>query len=255
MRHWPWVVLVGVLVTSLTAPWLAPYDPLAVNLAHNLAPPSLEHPLGTDLLGRDILSRLLHGGRHSLSIAGFATLISVLGGLALGLASETGPHGLRPWAVALTDSLLALPSLLVALMTITLLEPNRASIALAVGLGGIGPFARTAADAIRAGYAAPYILSAVSIGARPRYILWQYILRNAQGVLLSFAGVVFAWNLLNSAALSFLGFVGAPDTPDWGVMLAAGRGTFAQAPWQALSAGVVLTLVTAAVQRLAASPR
>lgn len=245
------ILLLGLICgVSIAAPLLAPYDPLAQNLPHHLQGPSRQHWLGTDLLGRDIASRLLYGGRSTLLLAGLASLLS--GGIGLGLAvlASLGIPPLTLLIDSLLDSLLALPNLLIALVVISLLDNGMSSLILAIGLAGVGSYGRTARDHLRYILAQPYIEGAVSIGASQPRIIWAYLLPNAQPLLVTFLGVIFSWALLNGAALTFLGFTANPDRPDWGVMLAAGRQTFAIAPYEALSAGVALLLTVGAVNRL-----
>jgi ABC-type dipeptide/oligopeptide/nickel transport system permease subunit len=250
MKRLAWLVLCLIGIISLLAPLLATHDPLMIDLQHNLEKPSSEHFLGTDLLGRDIASRTLYGGRQSLILASSATLIAALGGLILGLLGSSGFRLIDLPLSSLIDALLAAPALLIALVVVTVLDGGTVSIILAVGIAGIGSFARTTQDTLLQLQTMLYVESAHSIGATRQRILLVHLLPNAYPILLTFAGVTFSWSLINSAALSFLGFVGDPNTADWGVMLAAGRQTFAVAPYEALAAGVMLTLTVGAVNRL-----
>lgn len=247
MKQAAWGLLALVAAISLAAPLLAPHDPQQIHLENNLASPSGQHFLGTDLLGRDVFSRLLYGGRQSLSMALGATFIAAAVGLGVGIAARSGHGGMM---LILLDTLLAFPSLLIALVVISLLGNGFFSIMIAVGVAGIGAFGRTAHDALAATERMPYVESAISLGASRFHILRRHLLPNARPTLLAFLGVTFGWSLLNGAALSFLGFLGDPNAPDWGMMLAAGRQTFAAAPYEALSAGVMVTLTVAAVNRL-----
>ncbi len=242
-------ILGTILLVCVFAPLLATHPPRQTDLGASLQAPSSEHWLGTDLLGRDIYSRLLYGGRQTLLIASGATGIAIVGGLILGLLGSTRletPIGI------LLDALLAIPGLLIALVMITVLDKGIWSVMVAVGMAGIAPFGRTTRDALHTQKNLPYVESAISIGASEGYILLHHLLRNARPILQAFAGVIFSWSLLNGAALAFLGFVGDISAPDWGVMLAAGRQTFATSPYEALAAGVMLTLTVGAVNRISA---
>jgi ABC-type dipeptide/oligopeptide/nickel transport system permease subunit len=243
-----WILLVCAL--ALLAPWLAPYDPLTQNLPRQLEAPSAEHWLGTDFFGRDLLSRLLYGGRATLLMGLAASLLSAGLGVGLGALASLEIPLLTFWIERLLESLLALPSLLIALVAITLLGSSQSSVILALGLSGVGVYGSTARDHLRHILAQPYIEGAVSLGASRPYILWAYVWPNARPQLVTFWGVMFTWALLNGSALTFLGFVPNPDDPNWGVMLAAGRQTFLHAPYEALSAGVALTLTIGALNRL-----
>lgn len=238
--------LIGViLLMVLLAPLIATHQPRRTDLENSLAEPSAEHWLGTDLLGRDIYSRVVYGGRQTLIIAGGATFIAVVGGLLLGVLAM-----LWDGLTILIDALLAIPGLLIALVLVTVLDEGFVNVLIAVGFAGIAPFARSTHDALLVTRQQPYIESAISIGSTWQRILFHHLLRNALPHLLAFTAITFSWSLLNSAGLTFLGFGGDPSAPDWGVMLAAGRQTFAVAPWEALSAGVMLSLLVAAVNRL-----
>ena len=244
-------LLMGIVLMSLAAPLLAPHDPLETVLEDQLQGPSSEHPLGTDFLGRDVMSRALFGGRQTLLMACAATMMASLIGLLLGLLAGYGNRWLDLFTSSLIDALLAAPGLLVALVILSIMGGGQSSVIVAVGIAGIAPFARTTRDAITAIKQEPFVESAVSLGASEVRILLIHILPNTRGVLMAFLGVTFSWALLNGAALTFLGFIGDPNTPDWGVMLAAGRQTFAVAPYEAMTAGVLLALTVGAVNQLA----
>lgn len=244
---WAKVILGVILLLCLGAPVLATHDPLTPDLNHTLARPSREHILGTDLLGRDVYSRLLYGGRRSLLLAGGGAVVAIGGGLVLGV----GAFGFSETVFSsVINVLLAVPSLLTALMVISLLDNRASSLILALGISGMGAYGRTVRDALLQLEKRPYVESAISVGATRQRIIWFHLLPNTLPILSSFGGIIFGWTLLNGAGLSFLGFVENPDTPDWGVMLAAGRQTFAQAPWEALSAGLMISLVVGAVNRV-----
>lgn len=232
---------------ALAAPWISPHDPLEIHLDDNLASPSAEYPLGTDLLGRDIASRLLYGARHSLSMAGSTTVLVVLLGLLMGGGMYLAGPLLGGVINSSLNALLAIPPLLLALVVLTLWERG---LIFALALGSLAPYARLAAEIFGQVSRADYIQGAVSIGAGRGHILRYHLWPNSRPVLMRFAGVVFAWSLLNGAALSFLGLLPNPDSPDWGVMLAAGRQTFNQAPSEALCAGLALSSVIWAANRL-----
>jgi ABC-type dipeptide/oligopeptide/nickel transport system permease subunit len=244
------VLLIFIALMSLAAPIIAPHDPLTTSLENQLLEPSAEHFFGTDFLGRDVFSRAVYGGRQTLAMAAAATLIAASVGLLLGLIAAYGNRWLDLLASSLIDALLAAPGLLVALVILSILGSGQRSVTLAVAIAGIAPYARTTRDAIQAIQQENFVESAVSVGATRMRILLMHILPNARGILLAFLSVTFSWSLLNGAALTFLGFIGDPNTPDWGIMLAAGRQTFAVAPYEAMSAGVLLAITVGAVNQL-----
>lgn len=231
----------GILLLCLFAPYFAPYDPLA-SAGEPLSAPDSAHWLGTDVAGRDVFSRLLHGGQRTLLVAAIALLIAVGPGMALGiLAGYSG--GIADELLVLgLDALVAIPGLLLALCVTTLLGSGSGAVALAVGLAGFPPFARVARMATRTARHEPYIEAARSLGAAHLGILYRHILPNTLPTLIGVAMVTLAWAVLNAATLNFLGLGGDPSIPEWGAMLAEGRATYRAAPWAALAPGFVLSV-------------
>jgi len=245
--------LLGVIVLlSALAPVLARHDPRAARPEDQLQAPSEHYLLGTDLLGRDIYSRVLYGGRRTLGVA-LLTVVVTLPGLVIGLVAGYGGRWLDLALMTLMDALLAFPSLLMALALIALFGNGMVQIALAVGAAGIPAFARVTRAAVIEARGMPFVEAARSVGARPEAILWRHILPVIAPPLLAFAGVTLSWAILNSAALMFLGYGGYISAPDWGVMLADGRAAFRVAPWVALAPGVALSLTVFAINLLASA--
>lgn len=245
-RHPPWHLVraaaIALLLVLWVAPLLAPYDPLVADGQTAFSPPSASHLLGTDSLGRDVLSRFLAGGRQTLETTLLATWIAVIPGLVVG----TGAAILGGWSdrllMAGMDVLLAFPGLLLALVVITLLGSGPTQVALAAGIAGLPGNARLTRAAILQVLRQPYIEAAVSIGASPLRILIWHVLANALSNLLGFAAIALSWALLTGTALTFLGFSGDPSIPDWGGILNEGRAAFRTAPWIALPPGIAITL-------------
>ncbi len=241
------VVAAGLLLI-LIAPLFAPFDPMTTDPAGSLTSPDSAHLLGTDRLGRDVWSRLLYGGQRTVLIAALATTIAVGFGMLLGM---TGWGGFD----LLMNALLAFPTLLLALVVITLLGTGAVSLALATGIALIAPFARVTRGAVRATRDLPFVESARALGASDWRIFTRHIAPNIAPTLLAFAGVTFAYSVLNSAALSFLGLGGDLGTPDWGAMLAEGRVAFRTAPWISVAPGLAITLLVWVVNRATTSIR
>lgn len=247
-------------IVAIVLPALAPYDPLQTVSRAELQLPSAAHLLGTDLLGRDVLSRLLFGARASLGMACVASLIALLPGAACGLfiAYPVGPGTGRIGFFfvmalqALLDGLLAFPGLLLAFVVIALIGNGPAQVAVAVGLSGIAPTARIARSAARSAAVQPYVEAAYAAGARRTWVLSRHVLPGSLTTLGRFAAVTFGWSLLNAAALTFLGFGGDPSLPEWGTMLAEGRQALRAQPFEALAAGAALTVAVYAANALAA---
>ncbi|MDX2136987.1 MAG: ABC transporter permease [Chloroflexota bacterium] len=246
--------LLLVLVVVLIAPVAAPYDPMATNTGAQFQAPSVAHWLGTDQFGRDVLSRLLHGGQRTLLVTLAATGIAVVGGTLLGMMSayRSNPASMScpgDWIVfgagVVMSALFAVPALVLALAVVTLLGAGLPSLALATGISQVAPFARLIATAARQAAAMPYVEAARSLGAREARLLWLHMLPNLLPTVLSTTVIAFAYCLLNSAALSFLGLGAPPGQPDWGAMLFEGRQVFRVAIWVGLAPGVAITLLVA----------
>jgi peptide/nickel transport system permease protein len=249
-RRFPVILLGLIAVISLLAPLIAPYDPLD-EAGQTLEAPSAAHPFGTDLIGRDVFSRVLYGGGRTLLIAVLALLFSVLPGLITGLVA--GYNGGWPDLLigALADGLLAIPSLLIALSVVAITGNGPAQVALAVGISGWPTYTRVTRAATRAVRALPFVEAAQSIGAPPGHILRWHVLPNIAQSLIGFATVTLGWAIMSAATLNFLGFGGDLASPEWGAMLADGRQVYRIAPWVALAPGLAIMLTLFVVNRLA----
>jgi peptide/nickel transport system permease protein len=236
------MLLVAIIGLSLAAPGLAPYDPIATAPADQLQPPSLSHPAGTDLFGRDVWSRVLWGGRLSLGAGILAVALAVLPGSLLGLLAGYAGGRLDSLLMRVIDVLLAFPSLLLALTLVALLGPGLISVALAVGLAGIPRFARLVRASAAGIRSEPYIEAAHVIGCRPQRILFSHVEPNVREVIIPLISLEFGYALLNISALSFLGLGAQPPIPEWGSMLAEGRALLRHAPWISTAPGVAITL-------------
>jgi len=240
------LALLLIALLCLIGPSLAPYNPLD-DVGESLAPPSRDHPFGTDLIGRDVLSRVLHGGRRTLGTAALAILIAIVPGLLVGLSVGYVGGAADRAALILIDAVSAVPSLLIALCVVALLGGGPTQIAVAVGIAGIPVYTRLARGAARGLRGALYIEAARAAGAGRLYILWRCILPNAAPTLISGGTVLLAWSLLNAATLYFLGFGGDPALPEWGAMLAEARSVLRAAPHVALAPGAALMGTLASV--------
>ncbi len=203
------------------------------------------------MLGRDVLSRTLYGGRQTLLAAILATLLAAALGLPLGLVARAQNPLVSGAALALVNAMLALPGLIVALVVITLLGPGVVPLIVALGLSEIAPFAFATRGAVQAVRSEGYIEAAVNLGAGEWHVLVDHVWPNVQPTVTAYAGVVFSYMLLNGAALGFLGLGSELGTPEWGVMLAEGRAVFRVAPWISLAPGIMLSLTIWAVNDLA----
>ncbi len=243
-----WLTLAG--GAAIAAPVLAPAGPLAAAPERSLLPPGPEAVLGTDLLGRDILTRLLWGGRWTLQMGLIGMAVAVGLGLPLGLTAGSLGDRVDVLLMRLVDGLLAFPGLLLAMAAVAVLGTGLTPVAVAVGLAAAPPYARVARSVALEVRAQPYIEAARATGVPPFRIALRHILPNAAPALIAFATTQLGWVLLNGAALNFLGLGVPPGTPEWGAMLAEGRAYLREAPWAGGFPGLALTLTVLAANLL-----
>jgi peptide/nickel transport system permease protein len=225
-------------------------DPMATAPEEQFAAPSLSHPLGTDQHGRDILSRTVWGMRRTFSLALLAAAIAAASGLAGGgLAGSLG--GYADWVLMRgMDILLAFPGLLMALAVVGLLGAGPWQSAVAVGVSLTALSSRIARAAVLSVRSSEYIEAARAVGAGPLWIIRRHILPSLAGQLASLGSLLYAWSLLNLAALEFLGLGGSPSDPSLGGLLSDGRTYLASSAWIAVPSGIILTLCVMAIMGL-----
>lgn len=241
------IVALGYVLAAAFAPWVAPYDPLVQSIDAMMQGPQASHPLGTDSYGQDILSRVIYGARYALAIGFFSVLIGAIGGLIIGLAAGLS-GGWMEWALMrLIDSILALPSLILAVAFIAILGQGVDKVIIAVGLSMIGPFSRTVrADVMQV--RVQLFVEAAHLMAIPRLqVIWRHILPNVIFPLAVQVTIRISEAILVSSSLSFLGIGVTPPTPDWGLMIAEGRAFVSFAPWMSAMPGFALALLLIAL--------
>ena len=241
--------LTGLGLMALLAPWLAPADPMAL-VASPLAPPSVNHWLGVDHLGRDILSRLLFGGRWTLGAGLLAAVVAAVPGTLLGLLSGYFEGPIDILISRALDVLLAVPRLLLAMGIVALTGKGLLNIALAVGLSGIPVVARVVRTATRAVRRQTFIEATRALGAHDSAIIRRHIWPNVYGTALVVVTLQMGWAILDISALSFLGFGPPLGTPEWGTMLNEARVALRDAPWAALAPGLTVALTVLTVNLL-----
>ncbi len=240
-------IVVGVFTfLGITASWIAPYNPLMQNLAQALRAPSAQHLLGTDEIGRDILSRVIAGSRISLAIAFSSVALALVIGGALGLMA--GYFGGWPDVLVsrTLDVWLALPGLLLAIVVIAILGVGIVNVVLSVALGSIPPYARLARASTLAVRTSGFVEAARSLGARDLAVLWRHVVPNVLVFLVVQATLGVAAALLTASGLSFLGLGAQPPTPEWGAMLSDGRPYLFSNPQLAVFPGMAIMLVALA---------
>lgn len=248
----PTVVLAGALLLLVVVIAAAPglftdVPPSAIDPLDALKGPSAAHWLGTDQLGRDLFSRVLHGARPSLLLGFGSTVVSVAGGALTGLAAALGGRAADGILMRLADILLALPGLLLALLVVTVLGTGTVNVMLAIGIAFVPGYARLVRAEALVVRGSGYIESAVALGLRRRQIVLRHILPNALAPLLTLATVGFGTALISASGLSFLGLGPAAPSPEWGALLSAGRDFLQTAWWIGVFPGAAVTTTVIAV--------
>jgi len=238
------VIVVLLFIVSLLAPWLAPYDPNAIDLKIVLAPPSGGHLFGTDPLGRDVLSRMIWGAGISLKVGFVATGIAILIGTMLGAVAGYYGRWVDAVIMRFVDIMLCFPSFFLILAVIALLEPSIWNIMIVIGLTGwMGVTRLVRADFISL-KERDFVQAARVIGAGDLRIIFLHILPNAMASVLVTATLGVAGAILTESALSFLGIGVQPPTPSWGNILTAGKDNIDIAWWLSFYPGLaILTTV------------
>ena len=243
-------VLAVMVLAAALAPLIAPYDPLVVAPEAQLRPPSAAHWAGTDLFGRDVFSRLLFGGRVSLSVGVVAVLIASVPGTVLGLIAGYYKSWADGLIMRVMDLMLSFPGILLTLGIVALLGPGLPNVTIAVGIAGIPSYTRLVRSSVLAAKKNLYVRAARTIGCRDGRILLRHILPNVLAPIVVLTTLDVAWAILNASSLSFLGLGAQPPMPEWGAMLSEGRGYMRQAPWITIAPGLAIMLTVLSVNLL-----
>jgi peptide/nickel transport system permease protein len=235
-------ILILLFVSAVFAPVLAPHDPTRQNLDNDLRTSSKANPLGTDKLGRDILSRVLYGGQISLLVGGTTVVISLAIGLAIG--SIAGYLGGRAdqWLMRLVDILMAFPGILLAIALTAVLGPGLDHVILALCLIGWTGYARLVRGEILALREREFVQAARALGCRPGRVIARHLLPNLLSPLLIQATFGLAAAIIAEGSLSFLGLGVEPPTPSWGSMLNDGRQFLLVAPHLTTYPGIAIMI-------------
>jgi peptide/nickel transport system permease protein len=233
-------VLLLALLAALMAPLVAPWDPLKQNLGKTLARPGRAHLLGTDNVGRDVLSRVIWGTRISL-VAGFVSVaIAMLAGSALGIIAGYAGGRIDGLTMRLMDAVLSFPPLVLALALGAVLGAGLTGVLIALGVVYTPTFARLMRGQVLAINAREYVDAARALGAPGWHVAWRHVLPNAITPIVVQASLSVAFAILAEASLSFLGLGIQPPQASWGSMINAGRGYLQQAPWIVFGPGAAL---------------
>ena len=235
--------LVGLVVlAAIGAPWIAPYSPYDLDVALMLQPPSWQHWLGTDEVGRDVLSRTVHAARISVEVALVAVSVGLLGGTLIGLLAAYFGGIADLVLMRLMELLFSFPAILLAIILMASLGTSILNAMIAIGIIFIPGFARLARATTMDVLRQQFVDAARAIGMGDSRIIFREILPNILAPSLVEAAVAFAYAVLLESALSFLGLGAQPPEPSWGNMINTGRGFMAQAPWLGIVPGTALFL-------------
>jgi len=237
-------LVVAMLGGALFADILAGAEPNRIAPRNRFLAPSLEHILGTDQLGRDLFARALHGGRIALSVALFATVLSLSIGIVLGLIAGYGPRWLDNLLLLLFDALKSFPTVMLALALVTLFGPSLTAVVVVVVLVNTPGYARIIRTQTLALKSAEFVAAGVSMGAGNLRILGRHILPNVIGPLLILASMDIPVVIAIEAGMSFLGLGVRPPTPSWGAILNDGFTAIRDTPWIAVAGGLPIILTT-----------
>jgi ABC-type dipeptide/oligopeptide/nickel transport system permease subunit len=237
------LLLVAIVLTAIFANVLAPYDPLEADPSIRLARPSAAHPFGTDDIGRDVLSRIIHGARISLWVGLLAVGIGTAIGMVIGLACGYWEGRLDMLLQRVMDAVQAIPGLVLALAIVSVLKPSTTNAMIAIAMVIIPGNSRIVRGAVLSAKQNRYVEAAQAIGCKQPRILLSHILPNVTAPILVIASIWLGNAILIEATLSFLGVGTQPPTPSWGLMLSStGRAFMEQAPWLAIFPGLAISL-------------
>jgi peptide/nickel transport system permease protein/dipeptide transport system permease protein len=242
------LIVITFVLAAILAPFLSPHDPVDASLYDQLKPPvwaeggTFVHILGTDDLGRDILSRIIYGARVSLLVAVFSVGIAFFFGTLIGAISGYYKGSLDNVIMRLMDILLSFPYILLAIVVVAYLGPSLRNAMIAIGITYVPRFARIVRGSVLEESEKDYVLAAKSIGARDWRIIFVNILPNCLGPLIVQTTLSFASAILDAAALSFLGLGAQPPTPEWGAMIASSRSLILRASWVMTFPGIAILL-------------
>jgi peptide/nickel transport system permease protein len=248
-----WAVIAMVLLWAVVPGLFTGYSGTEGVPGEQLRPPSAEHVLGTDGLGRDVYARIVYGAVHSLSGAFVAVTVGLLLGTLVGLVAGSRGGWTDAALMRLVDSMLAVPSLLLSLSIIVLLGFGTLNVAIAVGAVSVARFARLARSEVVRVRRSEYVEAAFGSGGTFWAVLRRHVLPNSLTSVIALAALQFGSAILAISTLGFLGYGAPPPTPEWGLLIAEGRNYLSRAWWLTASPGVVVVLVVLAADRISKS--
>jgi peptide/nickel transport system permease protein len=236
------LTLLAVLLAILFAPMVITYSPTRIDVLHKLAAPSWRHWLGTDAFGRDVLTRVLYGGRYTLAIGIGVVAIAFTVGVFFGTLAGFAGGVIDMLIMRVVDAMLSFPALVLAIALAAAFGPSLNNAMLAVAITLAPQFARVARSQALAVSVKPYVEAAISLGLPTRRILWRYVFANGLGPLLVQASLSLGSAILQTASLGFLGLGAQPPLAEWGADVSANLQYMRGSPWVALSPGMAILL-------------
>jgi ABC-type dipeptide/oligopeptide/nickel transport system permease subunit len=240
-------VVVLIIASSLLASHLTPYEPIGRNVKDRMLAPSLQYPMGTDSLGRDVLARVLYGGQISLLVGFLSISIAFVIGVPIGLISGYFGGRVDSIAMRLMDLILAFPGLILIIWLVGLLGPNLVNVIFAIAVFSLPTYSRLTRSQTLSLAQRDYVLAARSMGAGPIRIMFFHIFPSILGSLIVIVTLSVSDAIITGASLSFLGLGVRPPTPEWGAMLADGRSYLRNAWWIAFFPGITITILVLAL--------
>lgn len=236
------IFILLLIATALLAPYISPYDPFAIDYGLSMMPPTADHLAGTDVYGRDILSRIIYGARISLTVGFTSVLVGALAGVTLGLISGFFGGILDGLIMRTSDVLFAFPGILLAIAIVAILGPGLVNVVVAVSVFSMPTFARIVRGSTLSLKETLYVRAAKSVGASRRRLMFVHILPGTLSGVIVYFTMRIGTSIITAASLSFLGLGAQPPTPEWGAMLAESRDYIGVADHMTIFPGIAIFL-------------
>ncbi len=234
------VVMMFIVLVAIFAPWVAPNDPLDYEIAHRFEPPSSRYLLGTDSMGRCVLSRVIWGARISLQVGLLAVGIGTVIGITIGVIAGYSGGWIESLIMRIVDIGLSFPMILLAILIVAFFGPGLVNVMIAVGLDRSSRMARIAHSATLQIKQREFIEASRAVGASSWAIIWRHVMPNIAAPVIVRATLDIAIAILTESSLSFLGLGVVPPTPTWGAIINGGRQFLTRAPWISTAAGAAI---------------
>lgn len=234
------IILILLTVVTIFAPQLAPHSWRATNVGPRLTRPNAEYLFGTDIQGRDVLSRTLYGGRYSLAVGLATVAFSMIFGSLFGVIIAYFGGRIDSYGVMLIDVLLGFPTIVIAILIVAVIGVGLPNVVIAVGIAGMPNFARVVRGAALSVNTRPFMEATRALGASHTRLIFRHLLVNVMPTIIVLTTLGLAQAILATASLSFLGLGAQPPTPEWGSMLNSSREYMRHAPWTMIFPGLAI---------------